>query len=127
MSSSTTISAKNPDLQERDHDSDVAHAGVGIETRIQDAFFAPIMSDNVGQAPPAFVLIGDQDIARDDGLLYTNKLKQAGVNVTLRRLAGWGQGHVAPLAPSSLMATWLTFSGSTLAWDIVHSFVQENL
>ena len=119
--------AKNPDLEESDYDPDVAQAGTGVEIRIQDAYFAPIMSDNVVQTPSAFILTGDQDIARDDGLVYTRKLTKARINVTLTRIPGWGQGHIAPLLPPSYFASWLTFSGSSMAWDYVSSFIQEKL
>ncbi|RUS70006.1 hypothetical protein EGW08_022234 [Elysia chlorotica] len=129
-SSSPSASQKfgtNPDLEELGYDPEVSQAGTGIETRIQDAYFAPIMSENVARAPPAIVLTGENDIVRDDGLVYSRKLTEAGVNVTQRTIPGWGQGHIAPLMPPSYFASWFTFSGSSLAWEYVYSLIEENM
>ncbi|GFN74085.1 presenilins-associated rhomboid-like protein, mitochondrial [Plakobranchus ocellatus] len=118
---------KNPDLQEAEYDPEIAQGGAGLEARLQDAYFAPLMSDNVTNITPTLVIVGDQDIARDDGLLYYHKMMQAGVNVTLKRLPATGQGHLAPLLPPSHWSAWFTFSSSSSAWDKVYLFVKENL
>ncbi|GFR59568.1 neutral cholesterol ester hydrolase 1 [Elysia marginata] len=120
--------AQNPDLQEPDYDLEIAQAGVGVEVRVQDMYLAPIMSDDLRKAPSAVIMTGEQDIARDDGLVYASKLTKAGVNITLKRIPGIGQGHMAPLLPrSSYLAGWFTFSDSLWAWEYIYFQVKEKL
>jgi acetyl esterase len=47
-----------------------------------DKYAAPLLETDFSNLPPAFVLTVEFDPVRDDGLIYTQKLKEAGVPVT---------------------------------------------
>ncbi len=45
-------------------------------------YFAPLMADDLSGLPQAFVYTCIQDVLQNDGLLYAERLKEAGNNVT---------------------------------------------
>jgi acetyl esterase len=47
-----------------------------------DKYAAPLLETDFSNLPPAFVLTVECDPVRDDGLIYVQKLKEAGVSVT---------------------------------------------
>ncbi|XP_067938566.1 neutral cholesterol ester hydrolase 1-like [Watersipora subatra] len=48
-----------------------------IETRVLDSFFAPLMADTLDNVTDAYVITGQHDILRDDGIFYCSRLSQA--------------------------------------------------
>lgn len=59
-----------------------------------DPYASPMHATDVGALPPALVILGDFDLLRDEGAAYAGRLVDAGVTVTIRRLA---QTHGAAL------------------------------
>ena len=47
-----------------------------------DPLFCPMFADDVSGVPPAFIHAAEFDVLRDDALMYSSKLKKAGVKVT---------------------------------------------
>lgn len=55
---------------------------------------SPIKRADLSGLPPALILTGEYDPMRDEGELYGERLKQAGVPATITRYAGAGHGFV---------------------------------
>ena len=53
-----------------------------IEQTFSDPYFAPLLAPDLTSLPPAYVLSCQQDILRDDALMYIQRLRGAGVKVT---------------------------------------------
>ena len=45
-------------------------------------YFAPLMAYDLTKLPDAYIFTAQYDVLRDDGILYANRLKKAGVKVT---------------------------------------------
>lgn len=53
-------------------------------TNLKDTRISPILADIAADAPPAIVVLAELDPLHDEGAAYAQKLKEAGVPVTLR-------------------------------------------
>ncbi|MFN3601461.1 MAG: alpha/beta hydrolase [Dietzia sp.] len=98
-----------------------------------DPRVSPLLSVDVGHAPPAYVVVAGFDVLRDEGERYARMLAEAGVDVTLRRHSGHvhglinatGVGHAARDAlleavgvlHTRLVARTATASGRTRSAD----------
>lgn len=60
----------------------------------QNPYFSPLRSDNLAGLPPALVLTAEYDPLRDEGEIYAEKLREAGVLVQGKRHAGVLHGWV---------------------------------
>ncbi|MET8307086.1 alpha/beta hydrolase [Micromonospora sp. NPDC005173] len=59
-----------------------------------DPLVSPIKRADLTGLPPALIVTAEHDPLRDEGELYGQRLKQAGVDVTVSRYAGAGHGFV---------------------------------
>lgn len=59
-----------------------------------DPFVSPIKRADLTGLPPALIVTAEHDPLRDEGELYGQKLKEAGVAATVSRYAGAGHGFV---------------------------------
>lgn len=59
-----------------------------------DPRVSPIRRQDLSGLPPALVVTAEHDPLRDEAELYAARLREAGVDVTLRRYAGAGHGFV---------------------------------
>ncbi|MBH1966045.1 MAG: alpha/beta hydrolase [Comamonadaceae bacterium] len=59
-----------------------------------DAYSSPLRHPSLAGLPPAYVLAAELDPLHDDGLLYVDKLKAAGVAATLRSAPGMVHGFI---------------------------------
>lgn len=48
-------------------------------------YASPVHAASFADLPPALITVGDYDSLRDDGLIYAERLSEAGVSVTIRR------------------------------------------
>ena len=46
-----------------------------------DPYFAPLMADDLSGLPQALVYTVEQDVLRDEGILYAHRLREAGNKV----------------------------------------------
>ncbi|MGH1441263.1 MAG: alpha/beta hydrolase [Cellvibrionaceae bacterium] len=53
-----------------------------------DFRYAPLIAEDLSQLPPTFVIVADHDPLRDEGLAYANRLRDSGVDVTLKEYEG---------------------------------------
>ncbi|WP_405433729.1 alpha/beta hydrolase [Micromonospora sp. NBC_00617] len=59
-----------------------------------DPLVSPIKRGDLTGLPPALIVTAEHDPLRDEGELYGQRLKEAGVDATVRRYAGAGHGFV---------------------------------
>ncbi|MGC8548179.1 MAG: alpha/beta hydrolase [Acidobacteriaceae bacterium] len=48
----------------------------------RDVRAAPILAKDLGKLPPALIMTGEYDVLRDEGMVYSARLREAGVEVT---------------------------------------------
>ena len=81
-------------------------------------YFAPLMAKDLSNLPKTFMYICEQDVLRDEGILYSQRLKNAGNTVELLRDGGAFHGSFGfmPKSNSSVQANLR-----------IISFLKENL
>jgi len=53
-----------------------------------DFRYAPLITEDLSQLPPTFVIVADHDPLRDEGVAYANRLRDSGVDVILKEYEG---------------------------------------
>ena len=59
-----------------------------------DPLVSPVKRADLAGLPPALIVTAEHDPLRDEGELYGRRLREAGVDATVRRYAGAGHGFV---------------------------------
>ena len=55
-------------------------------------YYSPVEADSFSNLPPAYIETAEFDCLHDDGILYAQKLREAGIPVTLNETAGTMHG-----------------------------------
>ena len=55
-------------------------------------YYSPVEAENFEGLPPAYIETAEFDCLQDDGILYAEKLRKAGVEVTLNKTKGTMHG-----------------------------------
>ncbi len=79
----------------------------GTDVDLSDPRLSPLLADDLSGLPPALVLTGGFDPLRDEGALYAEAMRAAGVSVDHREFGSLVHGFVAffPLGGDSATAT----------------------
>ena len=59
-----------------------AETWAAMKDVILDPYFAPLMADDLSGLPNAYIITAQYDVLRDDGIMYGERLKKAGVKVS---------------------------------------------
>ena len=84
-----------------------------------DPYFAPLMSPNVSDLPETFLLTMENDILRDDGFWYAQRLEESGNRITHIHYKSGFHGLVSYPIPF--------MEDCKIATGKLHSFLRERL
>ncbi|GAA4701611.1 alpha/beta hydrolase [Brevibacillus fulvus] len=71
---------------------------IRTEADRQDKYIAPLLAEDLGQLPPALIIVAENDVLRDEGLAYAERLQQAGVQVETSYEHGLIHGYFTNMA-----------------------------
>lgn len=71
------------------------------EEDARNPYVAPLVANNLSNLPPAFVITAENDVLRDEGIAYAERLKEAGVKVESVTAAGLVHGYFTTMAAFS--------------------------
>jgi acetyl esterase len=60
----------------------------------QDPDLSPGLAEDLAGLPPALIVVASHDVLRDDGTRYADRLRAAGIDVTVRDIAGHPHGFL---------------------------------
>lgn len=80
----SNLNYKNETLVERKEKVYSVEAQQLLAPFLTNPSFSPLMQEDLSNLPPAFVMTCEYDVLRDEGIVYANRLKTAGVNTEAR-------------------------------------------
>ncbi|BFZ00326.1 hypothetical protein BsWGS_03365 [Bradybaena similaris] len=94
-----------------------------VEAKVIDPFVSPLLAEDVSKLPPAYILVAEYDVLRDDGLFYASRLSEVNLSVRVEYISDQSQGFLAPLAD-----VWFLKSGkSGEVWDKIYTYLKQTL
>lgn len=67
----------------------------GDSQDVRDAYFSPLLTEDLSNLPPALIITGEYDLLHDQGTIYAQKLEEAGNSVKLVDYPGTIHGFVS--------------------------------
>ena len=113
-----SVLPKHPDYTPTSAEIGNAQIWSELQDIFLDPYFAPLMAKDLTNLPKSYVFAAEQDVLRDDGILYASRLKKAGNDVTLvhRKDALHGMVNYFPILTEAKDAN-----------DNLLVFIRENL
>ncbi len=71
-----------------------------------NGYASPLMAEDASRLPTAFVITAENDVLRDEGMAYVERLKASGVSVEYGCAAGMIHGYFANMAVFSKNIEW---------------------
>lgn len=71
---------------------------VNDSSEYEDVRVSPLLYENVAALPPAIIVAAENDVLRDEGVKYEEKLRNAGVQTAYRLLEGSIHGYFSNMA-----------------------------
>ncbi|WP_260871583.1 alpha/beta hydrolase [Bacillus sp. X1(2014)] len=71
---------------------------INNEEDTKNKYIAPLLAEDLSNLPPAYVITAENDVLRDEGLAYAERLKQAGVKVESTIEEGLVHGYFTNMA-----------------------------
>ena len=90
-----------------------------VKETLFNPYLAPLMAKDLSDLPTAYIMTAQYDILRDEGILYGQRLKSAGVAVTHHNLPKGFHG-VMDMPRGS-------FPETDEAYDLYETFIKDNL
>ncbi|XP_005091449.1 arylacetamide deacetylase [Aplysia californica] len=103
-----------------DFDREVA---AKVEALVSNPFLAPLVAEDLSKVARAFIVVGEFDVLRDDGLFYAVRLQEANVKCDVVYVMKQGHGFLAP----QLINSFLSFAEAEQVWKDTYLFLKRNL
>ena len=87
--------------------------------RLADQYFSPLVATNLTRLPKTFIMTMGLDVLRDDGILYAQRLKEAGNDVTHLHYESGFHGLISYPLP--------LIKDCHIATQKLHDFLKEHL
>ncbi len=100
-----------------DHGDD--HIWNQVKETLFNPYLAPLMAEDLDGLPAAYIMTAQYDILRDEGILYAQRLKRAGVAVTHHNLSKGFHGTL-DMPPG-------IFDETDEAFELYETFIKNNL
>ena len=117
---------RNPDLIKNESELSTAlgnnELSLSIENIVTDPYVAPLLANDtmLRNLPEAYIITCGYDVIRDDGIMYTERLRNAGTVATLRHYpTGFHNSWLFPHGPLRLQV------GSDIVSDLVKALKER--
>uniref|UniRef100_A0A2C9JLN5 Alpha/beta hydrolase fold-3 domain-containing protein n=1 Tax=Biomphalaria glabrata TaxID=6526 RepID=A0A2C9JLN5_BIOGL len=97
-----------------------SHIFSKIKSIVTNPLFSPLMSSNLTGLPPAFIHASEFDLLRDDALLYSKRLQDAGVRVKIH----FGHGGFHGDTLTMLLGKYLWVQSGKMAFTSSCDFIK---
>lgn len=93
-----------------------------IEAALTDPFISPLMAPDLSKVPPAYIVVAENDVLRDEILLYAERLRKAGVPTELKYYRRMHHGFIMLGSVNAL-----NFQEGIEAVTAIGEYVKKNL